>query len=288
MIQLQPAPPASAINYRLLRIAGEQFGCSPSELNQQQRQQVEKIAANEMQLEALILGSEEAQKVVIPQEALQASIKQIRQRYDSEADFYQALDDSGIDETSLSQSLCRSLKVDAVMEKVASSAASVDDTEATLFYYLHPEKFTQPETRVARHILITVNPDFAENSQDAAYQRILAIARRLQKAPKRFAEQALKHSECPTGMQGGLLGQVHRGVLYQELEDVLFALKPGQVSDPVASELGWHLLYCEKVIPEHVMALDAVLLQIREQLQLRQKKLTQRTWLKQQALAAEK
>jgi len=65
-------------------------------------------------------------------------------------------------------------------------------------------------------------------------------------ALNKFADLALKHSECPTALQGGVLGIVPRGKLYPELDAVLFSLKVGAVSDIVESEIGFHLLLCKQ------------------------------------------
>ncbi|MBK7954464.1 MAG: peptidylprolyl isomerase [Candidatus Accumulibacter sp.] len=65
-----------------------------------------------------------------------------------------------------------------------------------------------------RHILVTIHEQLADNQRQPARDRIEAIRSRLLKEPQRFAEQALKHSECPTAINGGLLGSVPRGQLY--------------------------------------------------------------------------
>ena len=71
------------------------------------------------------------------------------------------------------------------------------------------------------------------------------INAKLQKKPYKFAELALKHSECPTALQGGVLGIVPRGKLYPELDAVLFSIKAGEVSEIVESEIGFHLRFVQ-------------------------------------------
>ena len=269
--------------YRELRIAGEQFGCSPHQLTQVQTQQLQRIASNELALEQLVLTSPEAAQVSVPASQLEAALDQIRQRYESDAQFEEALEQNGLATADLRDGLLRELTVEAVMELVGSRGVHVDDTEATLFYYLHPERFEKPETRNARHILITVNDGFAENERGAAYQRLQDITRRVQRSPKRFAEQALKHSECPTSLNGGLLGEIRTGTLFPELDSALFSMAEDELRGPIESELGWHLLWCEKIHPATLMPLDEVLPRLQEELQQRQNKRTQKLWLKQRA-----
>jgi parvulin-like peptidyl-prolyl isomerase len=69
----------------------------------------------------------------------------------------------------------------------------------------------------------------------------LKVAEEL-KAGGNFSELAKKYSTCPSGKKGGDLGQFGRGQMVKEFEKVAFALKPGQVSDPVKTQFGYHII----------------------------------------------
>ncbi|MGB1092910.1 MAG: nitrogen fixation protein NifM, partial [Oceanobacter sp.] len=274
------------INYRLLRIAGEQFGRTPDELDEKEIQKIRSIAINELELERLVLTSSEASQVVVDDSQLERSLAEIRERYESPEGFQDALERNQLDESDLKLALSRELHVQAVMELVASNVEPVADTDVTLYYYLHPEKFNRPETRKARHILITVNDDFAENASDQALARMHEIAKRLTKNPDRFSEQAMKHSECPTGLNGGELGDIAKGTLFPELDEALFNMTPGELSQPIQSEIGWHLLLCDEIRAPETVELASVQDTIREQLQDKQYKKAQRDWIKARVAAA--
>ena len=269
--------------YRLLRIAAEQFNSTPAALSAEQQQTLKQIAEREMALERLVLTSSEARNVTVPESQVNEALKQIRQRYENDEQYAEALEHNGLEEEDLRDGLRQELRVEAVLDLVASRAVQVDSTEATMFYYLHPEKFTRPEIRTARHILITVNNDFAENQRDAAFGRLQQIADRLARAPHRFHEQALKHSECPSGLNGGLLGEIKAGTLYPQLDAALFNMVAGEIRGPLESELGWHLLLCEQIQPAHTMSLEQVLPSLQQELQHRENKRAQKLWLKKRA-----
>lgn len=275
---------APEVAYRYLRIAAERFGAVPTALDDSQRQEVERIAAYEADMEKRVLGSPEAAKVSIPDSQLALALDQIRERYPSTEEFDQALAGLGMDEQALAMAVRRSLRVESVLDLVASQAVRVSDTDARLFYYLHPEKFQRPERRGVRQILLTVNEDLKGSDEPTVIQKIGEIANRLQRHPDRFATQALKHSECPTAMNEGWLGDVPRGVLYGELEARLYQMVAGEVSMPVRTELGWHVLKCDHILPADTAPLAEVIDGLKERLQDQQDRRVQRQWLAQRTL----
>ncbi|TNE76749.1 MAG: nitrogen fixation protein NifM [Gammaproteobacteria bacterium] len=270
----------SGLNYRLLRIASDRFDAQPMDLDEQQRREAEAIAAKELLMERAVLTSHEARGVAVPQSQVEQALMEIRSRYEDDESFRLALADNGLKEGDLASFLSRELLVEAVLSVVSSSVPDVDDTEVRLFYYMHPDKFKQPELRTARHILITINPDFPENTRESAEKRLNEVAKRLQKDPRRFNEQAVKHSECPTSLQGGFLGQVKPGTLYPELDSVLFRMKEGEVSDVIESPLGLHLLLCEHVQAARTLPLAEVADLLRDSLTEQKRHRYQRQWLR--------
>ena len=171
--------------------------------------------------------------------------------------------------------------MEAILEKVGTQAEQVTDTDVELYYQYHPDQFRRQETRLARHILVTLNETIPENTREAAFKRISEIAKRLQKEPGRFEEQALKHSECPTALEGGKLGDLPRGKLFPELEQVLFGLDAGEVSDVIESELGFHVLRCDSITAASVLGLPQARPHIRKVLEQKRKRAVQQAWLRQ-------
>jgi len=273
--------PETALAYLELKTAQSLFGKSPTELAEDERQRVRALADRQYGLEARVLRAPEAGDAMVPAASLQAAFEEIRKRYAEEDEFIADLARNGLDQAAFNAALERELRVEAILEKVGARAPQVSEIDVELYYHYHPDQFRRPETRLARHILVTLNPTLPDNTEVAARSRIEAIAARLEKSPRRFEEQALKHSECPTALQGGRLGDIPRGQLYPELDAALFSLTAGQISGVLESPLGYHLVLCEAITPERILSLNQARGPIRARLERNRKRICQQAWLKQ-------
>lgn len=277
-VEIENNVPAE-FSYHLLRNALDQFGRNLSDLDPSQYQQVQHKAARSFELESLVLGSDEAKGLVISQSQLDASVDEVASRYTNDEEFEQDLEANGLSKEVLRRALQRELMFDSVMQKVASKSADVNDIDMRLFYEMHSDRFESPETRVARHILITINDDYIENTRQAALKRMDAMLNKLNGRINRFQDMAKRFSECPTAMEGGKLGEVRRGVLYPELDAVLFNMYEGEISQIVESEVGFHVLYCEKIKPGKRLPYTKAAPKILEILQDRRMRNCQKSWL---------
>jgi peptidyl-prolyl cis-trans isomerase C len=269
------------ISYLLLRSALNKYEKSPAQLSEAELNILKRQVVKEHEIQGLVLSSQDARDIFIPDSVVAASVNEIKKRYNDEEEFLHDIESNGMSESGFLEALQRELKVEAVLDRISAKAVSISEMDIMIYYHMHYDRFKLPETRTARHILITINPDFEENQKQNAYSRMLSIKSRLDKKPKRFDEQALKHSECPTAMNGGLLGRVRRGDLYPELDQVLFSLKEGTVSKVVESELGFHLVYCEKTHPAGTASLKEAAPKIKRLLEERARRMCQKAWLSQ-------
>lgn len=268
------------VAYLVLKTANSLYGKGTAALSADELEKAERLASRQLNLEARVLASPEARDVAVPEATVQAALAEIRGRYPDDEAFRNDLAGNGLSVAQYADALARELKVDAILEKVASASARVSDVDVDLYYQFHQDEFMRPEIRRARHILVTINEALPENGREAARKRIVEIATRLARDPKRFEEQALKHSECPTAMQGGLLGEVVAGKLYPELEVELFALAEMEISTVVESELGFHILRCDQITPAGPVPLAQVRDKVREMLESRRRRICQNAWIK--------
>ncbi|QEP44517.1 nitrogen fixation protein NifM [Ectothiorhodospiraceae bacterium BW-2] len=275
-----PSPPLA---YHLLRHALALYGKNLPGLTCDEYRQVLERAERSYQIEQRVLASPKAQPVVIPESVLAEAKAQVAARYPSNAEFEADLEQNYLSPQGLEQALRRELIFDAVMQQVAAESESpITEVDVSLYYEMNRHKFNRPERRSARHILITINDHYPENSRTRARERIEAIAAKLAqkgRQPQQFAKLAERYSECPTAMEGGKLGVVAPGQLYPDIERVLFSLTLGEISGVVESELGFHLLCCDEINAAEQMPLAQVQERIARELQRRQQRLHQKRWL---------
>lgn len=270
----------SGVAYLALKAAQKLYGKAPVALQPEELERVQGMAQKQRQLETRILSAAEARDAMVPPSTLELAMQEIRGRYESEEEFVGDLARNGLDADEFAVALERELKVEAILEKVGARAEKVSDMDVDLYYQYHPDQFRRQETRLARHILITINDTIAENTRVEARKRIDAIAARLKKEPQRFEEQALKHSECPTALDGGKLGDLPRGKLFPELDKTLFELNAGEVSGVLESELGFHVLLCDAVTEASVLTLAKARPHIRKVMEQKRKRACQQAWVK--------
>jgi len=132
-----------------------------------------------------------------------------------------------------------------------SSDISVTDEEVEALYESEKEAYASSEERDASHILIKIDDS---RSESEALSVIKGVESRLA-AGEEFSSLATELSDDEgSASSGGSLGAAARGVYVADFEDALFALKEGQVSAPVKTEFGYHLIRLDSVIDSGVPA----------------------------------
>ena len=125
----------------------------------------------------------------------------------------------------------------------AISGVSVSDKEASDYYEANKEKFSQGETVNASHILV--------DSEEKA----LELLAKIKAGECSFEDCAKENSSCPSGQQGGSLGDFGRGQMVPEFDTAVFEMAEGEITEtPVKTQFGYHLIKLNKkseaTIPE--------------------------------------
>lgn len=118
----------------------------------------------------------------------------------------------------------------------------VTDAEAKKHYTDNISQFERPEQLRASHILWKLEPNADEAAVEEARKKAEAVAKEARQKDADFAALAKQHSQGPTGPNGGDLGEFPKGRMVPEFDEVAWKLKPGEVSDPVKTQFGWHVI----------------------------------------------
>ncbi len=124
------------------------------------------------------------------------------------------------------------------------------------FYKDNAARYQKKKRVRARHILVKVPADAGASADEAAKKKIEALAARVKKGED-FAKLARESSDDP-GLKdkGGELGFFEEGLMAKPFEDAAFALAPGQLSGPVRTRFGWHLVQVEEVQEPETIPLE--------------------------------
>jgi peptidyl-prolyl cis-trans isomerase C len=142
-----------------------------------------------------------------------------------------------------------------LIEQQITPTISVSDDDVAAYYEENQARFSGPERAHVRHIVFAAEPEADQETAEAARVKAEA-ARERALAGEDFAELAREVSEGPTAERGGDLGFVAREQMVPELGDAAFALVPGQISEVVRSEFGFHVIKLEEKRPAGVLPLD--------------------------------
>jgi peptidyl-prolyl cis-trans isomerase D len=134
----------------------------------------------------------------------------------------------------------------------------VTDAELQAYYNQHLAQFQVKEQVKVRHILIAVPPGADAKADAAAKAKAEDLLKQI-KSGGDFADLASKNSDDPgSKVQGGELGWLDRGKTVPEFDKAAFSLAPGQTSDLIKTQFGYHILQVEEKKPAHTRSLAEV------------------------------
>ena len=143
-----------------------------------------------------------------------------------------------------------SLKVQKYLLASAYRDIDVPDAEISAYYEAHLGEYQKKEEIELSQIMV------------ADREKLLGIRAELVRDPARFAEIARAESAAPEAARGGAMGFFEKGMLPQEMEEVVFSLKVNEISPVVESPYGFHLF----MVTRRRRARTQVLADVREQI----------------------
>ncbi|MFN4235803.1 MAG: SurA N-terminal domain-containing protein [Vogesella sp.] len=187
---------------------------------------------------ALVSEVREVRSVVLKPEQFAANVKlddaMVKAFYDANLKRFKTADQARLEYVTLSQ--------DAIAQGIA-----ISDAEAQAYFDKNAGEFSNEERQVS-HILLTADANAPAADKAKVKAQAEALLKEVRANPARFAELAKARSQDPGSAEnGGDLGFFGRGVMTKPFESVAFAMKPGQISEVVETEFGYHILKLDAV-----------------------------------------
>jgi peptidyl-prolyl cis-trans isomerase C len=229
-----------------------------------QRDRVYRGVLDDMIGYKLLVQEAKTRKVAVPDADVEAQIAQIRSQFPNQQQFEQALAAQKMTLQDVRDDARAEMSVEKLVAGEIAAKIAVKPEAVSDFYQKNQDKFQQGPRVRASHILIQV----PQSADAAAKQQAKAKADALLtdlKAGKDFASAAKENSQDPgSAPNGGDLGFFEQGQMVPQFEQAAFALKPGQMSDVVETQFGYHIIKVAEKQDSRVVPLEEAKAQIEQ------------------------
>ena len=194
---------------------------------------------------------------------IDAKMAQLKGQFPTPDAFDKALKARGMTVESLRKDAQVDLSVTKLMDAEVATIPGPSDAEAKEFYDKNPDRFKEDEQVRASHILIRVDEKADAAAKQKARAEIDAVLKQV-KAGGDFAKLAQEHSQDGSASQGGDLNYFNKGQMVAPFDKVAFELKPGQISDVVTTQFGYHIIKVADKKPGRTVPFEEAQAKIKE------------------------
>lgn len=160
---------------------------------------------------------------------IESNLEKLKGQFPSEEQFNNTLKEMGDTIEGVKTRLKEDIILKSYIEDAFYSKIEISEDEIKSFYKENEDKFVSPEQVKASHILVKEEEKINEVNEKI-------------KSGDSFEEVAKEHSECPSGKNGGDLGFFGKGKMVPEFEKAAFELSVGELSEPIKTDFGFHLI----------------------------------------------
>jgi peptidyl-prolyl cis-trans isomerase C len=189
----------------------------------------------------LLAQEAHGRKMDVSDTDVDAEMLKIRQGFQTEEAYKQALLLQGVTADELRDVTHRAMQARKLVDAEVTSKITVQDAEVDAFYTQNVDRFKQGDTVRASHIYFKVAPDAQPSEKNQKRAAAAEILKQL-RAGADFAKVARENSDDATAAKGGDLGFFGKGDLPPDFEKVAFSLKPGTMSGVVELQTGLHII----------------------------------------------
>jgi peptidyl-prolyl cis-trans isomerase SurA len=252
----------------LARLGPERDGRKRTE----QRNQILKLALDQLIAEKLVEAEVRELGLTSSAAEVDAAMADVQQQngITDPAQFEQLLAREGYTLKTYKEFLSKQIARGKLMQMKVSAKIKVAEEDLKAAYAQYAKNEGEDVEVHARHILVTVDPKATPEQVEEARKKAQAIAEEARRPGMNFEALARARSEGPSREDGGDLGFFRRGVMVPAFEKAAFSMKVGDVSDPIRTNFGWHVLKVEERRAVGVTAYEEMRPKL--EMQLRQQK----------------
>jgi peptidyl-prolyl cis-trans isomerase C len=227
-------------------------------------QQLRKEALELMIEQELVRQAANEKGIGATPDEIDAAIDELSEPFDDPDEFERRLQKEGFTPESYREHVGRMIAAKKYLDEVRLGVGEVGDEELEKYYRDNEYRLTFPEQVRVRHILLTWKPMGTTDDKGAIRKQMQPILERA-RAGEDFAALAREFSDdYATKKIGGDTGLFQRGQMVPAFEEVAFALKPGEISDPVETPFGVHILKLEEHRKSYLVPLDEIREKLRD------------------------
>jgi len=211
-------------------------------LSEERKQAALKRALDDLIADKLLVAEEKAASVEVTEQEVDFAVEDVKKQNNMDAaTFERALAAQGTAMAAYREKMRRDLAAMKLIGLKVRSKIKIADEDVKA-EYARRSKLEEADFEVhARHIVIQVPKSATKPQEEEARKRAEELSRRA-RAGEDFVALAKKHSEGPSKAEGGDVGFFKRGEMVGAFDKVAFTLKPGEISEPVRSPFGWHVI----------------------------------------------
>lgn len=239
---------------RILDMASRRL---PPERVEQMKPRLAQQALDGLLLKTLLLQAVEEEQIVVTDEDLAEAKEKFLKSLPEGMTLENVLQMSNWSAEEFERNLRTDLAINKLLEKHVENVEAPTDKELQEYYDENPDRFEQPESVHARHILIATAQTDTEEAKAAKKAKAEEVREKLL-AGGDFAKLAEEYSDCPSKNRGGDLGTFYRGQMVQPFEEAAFSQATNEIGPIVETPFGFHIIQVLEHDQAHKVQLDEV------------------------------
>ncbi len=178
--------------------------------------------------------------VTIEPAELDKEFDEYKKMFRTDENFQRYLKSSEVDVEQIKDNIRHNIGVNKLLEKSGNLAVTEDESKA--YYEENKKRYEVQEQIHAFHILVKLDAKADKKAEADALKKANDLYKEVTKKGADFAAIATKNSDGPTANRGGDLNWFPRGRMVKEFEDIAFKMKPNEISKPVKTQFGYHII----------------------------------------------